>query len=213
MSAQLNTILIPISILSASLIIAIGINNFSRLNYPMRVILYLSIYAFTNDLVCLILAKYGLNNLWAINLYELILGYSILSFYYLVEKDFFRPLKIIRIVFVFIYMVSWIEGKDGLKSFNGLGMSIEAIILIAITLLFFFQIYKKEETPFLENSGIFLIAIGVLFYFSGALFSFLFSADILSGSPDSVDRSWILHNISNIIKNIFFAIALFKSRQ
>lgn len=213
MTDSMNNILIAISILSAFVVTIVGIKNFSKLNYPLRVILYLSLFAFLNDLASLILAKNGVSNLLLINIYELILGYSILSFYFFAEKNFFRHLKLLRIVFVAMYLVVWVTSDAGFQSLNGLGMSIEAIILIAISLLFFFQVYRKEETPFLESSGIFLVAIGVLFYFSGALFSFLLSADILSQSPEKFYHSWILHNVSNTIKNTFFTIALFKSSR
>jgi hypothetical protein len=63
----------------------------------------------------------------------------------------------------------------------------------------------------IQSVPMFWISFGVLAYFGGTLFLFLFNNVLMKYQPANHQLVWILHNVLNITKNIFFAIALWKS--
>lgn len=55
---------------------------------------------------------------------------------------------------------------------------------------------------------LFWIAFGVLVYYGGTLFLFLFNNYLIERLPQSHQTIWILHNLLNVTKNVFLVAAL-----
>ena len=178
----------------------------------VRIIAFITIFAAFCDLTLFFLARKSINNLWIINFYELVLGLGSILFFYHVDTRYFRLLKSLSIIFTIIFLSSWFLPVDKIGDLNGLGMVLESLVLIFVSILFFYRTYLKADEVFIEKSPEFLIVAGILFYFSGALFTFLLWADILSQSPNELYHSWVLHNCANILKNLLFVFAFVKSR-
>ncbi len=203
----MNEILIYSSISSPIVALIIGINHFKRLPRSAQYIYVLMGLSLLFDLTSLAFSKLGIPNLHIINLYLLVLGYLSISFFWALDKRYFGILKPGRLAFILLFVLNFffLEGYDKL---NAMAFSISSITIICINLVFFYKIYSEEQISSLEKFGSFWIAVGLLFYFSGAMYSFLLSADILKGTPDNFYNSWILHNISNTLKNILMTIGI-----
>lgn len=207
----MHQLLIYFSIVSPLLVIFWGAKNKKHLDVSMRLIFYLSIASFFSDIISLILSKYDLNNLWIIQIWGLTQGILLFLFFSTVIDISIKRIRAFLVLFIIYYVINSIF-IEGLNQYNSLAMSIEAIIMIVLCFIYFHKLYTDEVGVFLERIPVFWVVIGILFYFSGALFSFLLSSDILSKAPDRFYNSWIFHNSVNIIKNILFAIGLWKVR-
>lgn len=190
--------------------ISIGIRGFNKLDHSSKIIVGYLIIAFSNDVICLVLAWNGIPNLFFINLFGLIQGVALILCLRYSDPEFYRNLHFIAICYVILYLFLALA-IDGINQFAGVAMTTEALIMLILCITFFYNVYAHEITNSLENFPAFWIVTGVLIYFSGALYSFLLGADILAGNNDTFYNSWILHNISGIIKNILFAIGLWKA--
>ncbi|MCF6359985.1 MAG: hypothetical protein L3J29_04405 [Cyclobacteriaceae bacterium] len=204
----LHNLLIYSSVFSVIVPISVVIIKKIQKKYICLFTLFLT--SLFSDLVSIVLSSNGLTNLLVINGYFLISG-VLLILYFSNTKRFESNFSTITIPsFVLVYLFSY--SIDGLYTFNTIGISLEAILMIFLCLYVFYDLYKKEETIYVDRLPEFWITTAILMYFSGALFSFLLATDILSQSPDRFYNSWILHNSANILKNILFAIGLWKVR-
>lgn len=203
----MNEVLIYSSMSSPIVALIIAGKSYQRLPRSAQYMYLLMGLSLLFDLTSFTLSKLGIPNLHIINLYLLVLGYSSISFFWAIDKTYFRILRPGRMLFVLAFLLNllFFEGPDKL---NAMAFSVCSLLIISICLVFFYKIYSEEKITSLEKSGSFWVAVGLLFYFSGAMYSFLLSADILKGSPDNFYNSWILHNISNTLKNILITVGL-----
>lgn len=94
-------------------------------------------------------------------------------------------------------------------NFDYLSSSFEAIILIILSVLFFYEQLQNPEINIVYASKSFWIVIAILIYMSATLFLFI-SSSILSSDFQLKKNLWLINNGANIIKNILFAIAFSK---
>ncbi|REE05864.1 hypothetical protein [Marinoscillum furvescens] len=190
--------------------ILIGIKRFVRSELPTvsKIIWLLVIVSFVSDISSLVMAIHFGHNYLIINAYsivELIFVGVIIS--EIVANRFYIVLySILAILFIFINAVS------GFNDYHGSFLAVTALISILICFLTLKFYYQNETDIFIESFSGFWYVIGLLTYFSGALFTFILSEDILSQEEIVIEYSWAFHNIANILKNILFAIGLWKAR-
>tara|TARA_R110002012_G_scaffold16968_3_gene64799 strand:+ start:122781 stop:123407 length:627 start_codon:yes stop_codon:yes gene_type:complete len=96
--------------------------------------------------------------------------------------------------------------KDPIYEFFSFTLTVKCLIFIILSLLYFYQIYTKEEDIFRSKAPEFWYNVGILIYFSLAFFPFFLSTEIMSGLFDY--SLWFVHNIGNVSKNIIFALGL-----
>lgn len=156
--------------------------------------------SFTVDLVTTFLVR---ANITFLHIYGLIESLLLIYFYTLVIHHPRLSFRAIASIFTLLYVLnSWMLEWG---QFNAYGRSAECVLIIALALRLFYQFYRDEEDIFIERSPMFWINVALITYFAGALFSFLLSQKILTGP-----MPWILHNISNILKNGILAVALWR---
>jgi len=174
-----------------------------KTNY-LKIITIFIIVSFATDLSFASILR-GETNYVLLQLYGLIETFILVVFYSSVLDIKRKWFVLIGTVFSLFYISDslWFEADQ----FNTIGRSVESLIMIVLSLSLFYQFFTKEDDIFLEKSPLLWINIGILIYFSGALFSFVMSSVILS-----TKLSWIFHNISNILKNVFIAIGLWRAK-
>lgn len=145
------------------------------------------------------------NNYNFLHVYGLLECIILFGFYRTVLNKGKNLIIAVGLAFIIFYVYDsfWVE----VNQFNTIGRSVESFIMIVLSLSLFFQFFRREDDIFLEKSPLFWINIGILIYFSGALFSFVMSSVILT-----TKLSWVFHNVSNILKNVFIAIGLWKAK-
>lgn len=174
-----------------------------RLNLYQIVIVTFIVLSFSTDLLTVFVIKgYNLHYIRAWGFVEALL---LFLFYSIVLDRSKKWITALTIVFVVLYLFDsfWLKSYE----FNTLGRSIECFIFIVLSVLLFYQFFRKEDDIFIEHSPLFWINIAILAYFSGAFFSYVLSNMLL---VDSI--TWIFHNISNILKNLLLAVGLWKVR-
>jgi len=169
------------------------------------VIIVLITASLLSDILSSISIKMFGDNYLIIIIYGLLETLIFLYFFSLVINNSRKWLFLLFIFYAVFYIIDFTYLEPG--KFNTYGRSVESLIMIILTLLLFFQFYINEEDIFFEKSALFWFNVAILTYFSGAFFSFVLSREIMSG-----EMKWMLHNTSNILKNIILAIGLWKTR-
>lgn len=90
-------------------------------------------------------------------------------------------------------------------SFDSLQTSIEALILLIFCILFLFEQINKPEVVFIYSSYKFWVITGILIYLACTFFLFVFAASL---PQKEADQYWFINSYSNILRNIFFTIAI-----
>ena len=99
---------------------------------------------------------------------------------------------------------AWI---DGLFNFNPHARALECILILLLTLTYFFRLLKDLRVGRLEKEPLFWISAGFLIYFSGAMLIFVVS-EYISNSQEVMLTAWGIHGLLNIGANILYAVAL-----
>lgn len=163
------------------------------------------------DVANITLAFMQVNNLPVAHAYGLLEGILLITFFSYLLNWKNQTWTGVAIAYTLVYVADSIF-LESIYSFNAWSRSLEALLMIGLCVMAFSMFYSREEDIFIEKSPHFWIVIGILTYFSGALFSFLLSTDMLSQSSERFYGSWILHNFSNVLKNIIFTIGLWRIR-
>jgi hypothetical protein len=121
-------------------------------------------------------------------------------------KLFFDILVVAFIVFVLANSLF----IQGFSKFNSYARVLESIILICFSLLLLFKLFLQEETVPLPKIPIFWFACGILFYFGGNLFIFIFSNFIHQYYLHLNKYIWALNALMNGFTYLLFAVALWK---
>lgn len=174
------------------------------------IVLYVTI-SFLFDLVSVLLAFSGIKTYPLIHLFAF-LEFALLTFYFYRLLNWNRSFLIgLLACYTVVYSVNSFR-FELYEEFNPIIRSITSLICITFVLLFLIRLFKRETEIFIESSPDFWFNLAILTYFSIAFFSFMLSTDILSKPINNLLYSWIFHNIANILKNILFAIGLWKIR-
>ncbi|GHE74507.1 hypothetical protein [Roseivirga thermotolerans] len=181
-------------------LIPIGIYLTQKHNDRFKVIMLFVFVSFASDLLSIYVVK-GSNYLF-LHAYGLVEAMLLFLFFYKVLENR-RWIPFLAVCYGIYYTINSLLFEMGM--FNTIGRSIECLLIIFLCLRLFYQFFHNEEDLFLEKSPLFWITVGLLTYFSGAFLTFVFSRYILVDEP-----LWILHNISNVLKNTFIAIGLWK---
>jgi len=108
-----------------------------------------------------------------------IIEYSFFSiFLYLnLKSKLTKVFLLIGSVFFYAFALYSIIKTTNYK-FDSLSASIESILIILYSILFFFEQLKAPESPFIYSSKNFWITVAILIYLSATLFLFISSAYI-----------------------------------
>lgn len=105
-----------------------------------------------------------------------------------------------------IYCV--INDYKSTNNFDYLSSSFESILLIIISILFFYEQITKPEVAFLYSSKTFWIICAILIYMSATLLLFI-SSSLLSENMVN-NPFWKINSVATIIKNILLGYAISK---
>lgn len=173
-------------------------------NLSSILIFFLAGISFSADVASYILANLYGNNYPVVNFYLVCETLLVGSFFYLILRK--NKLVILIYLFLFIAFVGRTI-RDGLFYYQHEFIPYLNLANIFFLIFVLINIFKNSEELFIENNPNFWFTTGLLFYFSGSLFTDLLSSEILNGP-----MLWVFHNIANILKNILFAIGLWKVR-
>ena len=119
------------------------------------------------------------------------------SFYSLHAKNFTLYAGTLATLFIVIFVAI-----HGIQKYPGWANTALGIYLIIVSLLFFYQIFNRQDSMEIEKQAFFWINSGVLIYFSFTIFLYMVAEKI------QAKDYFIINAISNIISNTLFAIGL-----
>ena len=148
------------------------------------------------------------NTLTYLNLY--IWGY----YFYTVIFNLNHRKVIALIVTISTIIMFWssFTNVNGYNYIDSFVHSVSNIAILAMSLLFFYQLLNNLEINNLLNYSHFWISVGVLVYFSGIFFVHVFAEFITFNKDDSVVQFWSVEDYLLFIQRIFLAIGLWFSK-
>ncbi len=201
-------------ITTSILIILIGALNFKTLkrSLPLRVLFCLIIISLIVDVVGRIMQFNGIHNIWLYNTYTLI-EYSLFTLFYLSLFSIKRNMKIVIGVFYIMALTVMIIitiSQSFHEHLNSVAMGLRSLILICFAALYFKDMLSKLEYDTPWENPFFWINSGILLFFSGGFFIFIFSD---YRDTTRMINLWDIHNIIHIIYNILIIIGFWKARK
>jgi len=91
------------------------------------------------------------------------------------------------------------------KRLDTVPIGVETIIVFVFVFLFFYDQFKNIKEKPLHTNHYFWIAIGILLYLGGSFFFNLLANHM---DPKQLSIYWDFSYLADILKNIFFGIAL-----
>jgi hypothetical protein len=89
--------------------------------------------------------------------------------------------------------------------FDSLQSAIESLLLLIFCILYLFEQINKPQVVFIYASYKFWIITGILTYLATSFFLYAFAASL---PFEQAQQYWVINHISNILKNILFAISI-----
>ncbi len=201
-------------IATSIIIIVIGIINYKTLVQfnALRVLFYLVIISVISDIASTYMQANGIHNIWLFNVYNII-EYSLFAVFYLtlfnVNKSWKLAIGIFYIVAFGIMIIATATQSFQLH-LNSASMGLKSIILICSAVFYFKDMLSKLEYETPWENPFFWINSGILLFFSGGFFIFIFSD---YRDTTRMINLWDIHNIIHIIYNILIIIGFWKARK
>jgi hypothetical protein len=153
------------------------------------------------------------NTLPTLHLYTILEFIIIGLFYYKFFGDFFSK-KLIPFIIIGFVLFAIINGFfiQGIYNFNTYASGLEAIIVIALSLLCFYKMLIELDTRSPTKQPVFWINSGFLFYFAGSLFIYILS-NFIKGDNHLLSLAWGMHAFLMALLHIFFGIGLWLSHR
>ena len=180
--------------------------NTSKLKW---IIFLLTAIGFLVDYFCTALANKNIYTVWVINIYTLIEGLLLFSFFYFLFAPkilFQRITLLLSTILVSIWLATnFIFGE--IHIYDSISQASEFIILFILCLLYYFLKAKTVDEYFVYSYFEFWIVSALLIYCAGTFFSFFVPTSITNQrTPDTLAFEYI-SRLGGILKNILIAIA------
>ena len=91
------------------------------------------------------------------------------------------------------------------SDWDSIPIGIESILVFVYVIFFFYQNFRNNYDQFIYDHHCFWLSIGMMIYLGGTFFFNLLGNYI---DHSDIDKYWFLTHIADIIKNIFFCVAL-----
>lgn len=205
---KVDLLLAHISLASVLLPLSLAIIQWNRLPKNLAPLRWLLISNATTDVAQLVTAMNGIHNKPIGDAYMLI-QFTFLIYIFSIQFERKSTLKILYGVLVVLYAGGLIFLRQYPEVISILH-ALASLVLIIVSIQLFYEMLNEMKVEYIHRQPILWIALGVLFYYSGNLFVFIAQSYLLHKTA-VFGSMWMLHNILNFIKNIFFAVALWQS--
>jgi hypothetical protein len=177
---------------------------------------YLTIYlalSATTQVVSFIYWQLEKNNYPILHIYTPI-EYVLLFFFYLQLLKSYLPKLLNKLLLFFIPLFSLIDSLllEDIHTSNTYSRSLEALVIIALAIIWYIKIVSAPEEERHEQSGINFINAGLLVYFSGSIVLFSYSSYILRMTHHSSQNLWTIHSLLTAQLYVLITIGLWKAK-
>lgn len=195
---------------SSSALIPILVSGVQFRKHPryLSLIILLCVLSLIADVTSFLLMRSGINN-WPVgNLFYLV---QFVIFFLVLHLNMrIKSYRNIFLCFTLLALINFFFIESPLK-FNVWSAYVGGILMIIMASHYLYKLLNDLPVERIQDLPMFWITFGVLIYFSGTLFLFLFNNYLVNNQPDNHQVIWVLHNLLNLTKNIFLAVALWKN--
>lgn len=191
----------------------VAVIAFKKQVAPLKTLSFLLFAGIVVEIFARILIHYKQPNLPLLHVY-VVVEFILIGWMYQLYLHKLYSRYVIPVIIVAFSLFSIINSVfiQSIFTFNSHARAIENLLIIILALSYFYKMLKELKVRYLEKHPMFWINSGILIYFSGSLFLFIFS------NYGIIDKSiarltWIFHAFLNIFINIFYAIGLWLSRE
>jgi hypothetical protein len=213
MISEISTLIADLSVYSLALPAVMGLLRYFRLSNVQKAIWAVVLLSVLIDLIARQLRHAGdpqtlvyyLFTLCEFSLFTYLFAQALVPF---IKRRLLLGLLFFFLLFVLIDMI-WLSG---LEQFNSYSTAVEGLLVIFLTLCYFYKTLRELRIKYLEREPVFWVSTGVLLYYSSNLFIFLFT-NFINSSLEALYIIWGIHGIFSILLNILYAIALWVTPQ
>lgn len=201
------TLYLGYALLGISLLI--GCLRFRRLSNDQFTLWLLVVFAAVTELISRVLWSFKVSNLFLYHIY-CVAEFSLLIILYrrnlkgLIHPHFFTSLIAAFILFAVVNTLFF----QNLRQFNSNVMFVECLVLIILSILYFFKELRDLEHRNLEKVPMFWINASVITYFSGTLVLFYAVNDLIPVPLKDQGIVWGVHALFNIFHYGLYSVAL-----
>ncbi|MCE3227023.1 MAG: hypothetical protein K0S32_1574 [Bacteroidetes bacterium] len=174
----------------------------------LKPLFYYFILSLITQALSLIFWFYSINNLPLLHIYTPLEFLLLLWFYsILLEKQFTRTARFVVTISFLLFSIidSWF--LEDIYTFNTLGRSIEALVIILLSITWFLFSIREDRHV---NKNINYIIAGIFIYFSGSIVLFSFSNIITRFTHSLALNVWSIHTLLLVSFYTLVTIALLK---
>lgn len=201
----ISELLANASLFSAILPLSAALYNYRQLQYVLKLAASFFLVSAVFDLALMLTRNIG-NNMPILHSFIIVSVLFYTAIYYQAFSK--KVLKTVLVVLssaallVFLLNAFFIEG---IRAYPSLSNTVLSLLLIIISLLYFYQLLNRQEFMQIEKQGMFWINSGVLMYSGINIFLFMLLSRM---SPQDTATYYSLHSVTNVIANLLFAIGL-----
>jgi len=154
---------------------------------------------------------YIIGSLLYISIYTFLeyLFFTLFLAIHITNKKFRIAIYILSILFFGFQIFSYISIKNSefatAGNLDSMPVGIETILIFIYITFFFYESFQKTSSEFIYNHPCFWLSIGMLLYLGG---TFFFNILVNHLDDQQADQYWYLTYIADIVKNIFFGVAI-----
>ncbi len=189
--------------------IAIGFFRYNQLSIALRSVFWFCVTGFCLDAIGRVFWVLSIPNLFLGHLSTIVEFVFFANVYRFALRGFVKPALIPAIIGLFTLLA--IINTIFLQSFkfnNSNIKIIEAVLLIAFALVFFYKLVHELVVSRLEKYPMFWVNCAVIIYFSSNLFVFIYSNYLLLYSKQLGIQIWFIHSLFFILFHIILAFSL-----
>jgi len=192
--------------------LAVGITRFGKLSAPLRILCLLLGYSVLNTAITMWLAALEINNLFFFNIYTIVeLALIGWVFHTMFGSKNMKITVSILVITVLVFALSNILFMQNVDILDNLTLGVESLLFTLLALLFFYKVFRESKVQQLERYPLFWLNSGMLLYFAGNLFVFIFSNYILMETQNVFHAEWGIHSILQITSNLIYTIGIWLS--
>jgi hypothetical protein len=188
----------------------LSIRNYSKnKSAELKPLIFYLLLSCITQIVSLGLWANSINNLPVLHVYT-ILEFNVLMWFYLVVFNDVLAKKIILCICVLFTLFAIIDSTllENVFIFNTLGRSIEAFLIISMSLVYFIYSLSTENLNAAINSRqIKYINIGIFIYFTGSIVLFTFNNYIIALAKTLVLNIWSIHTLLLVLFYVIITIS------
>lgn len=201
-------VLVDISVISGLFPVIAAWYNYRHLDSILKLMALFCLLSIIPDFVGLTITylKIVFNNLFLIHLFDMM---AAIFFTLIYQRAFYRPVfKKMTLIFgitalaAMIFNVIFIES---MRSYPSVSNTILSVLLIILSLAYFYELLSRQEFTYIEKQGMFWINSGVLFYYAITIFLFMLYKKISNADRPNY---YMMQSVMNIIANLIFSVGL-----